>query len=119
MKKQNSRGFTVVELLIVIVLIVILTTITIFAFGDWRQRTAKTEVVNALRSASSAMKSDKNFGAGYPTSLSTNFLQQSGVTVTYMSGSVTAYCLRGASSAVPSVVYYVSNTATEPSTTAC
>lgn len=119
MNRRSNHGFTVVELLVVIVVLVILTTITIFAFGDWRQRTAKVEVTNALRAAATAMKNDKNFGTGYPTSLSTNYSAQTGVTVTYMSGSASAYCLRGTSTVITSVVYYVSNTASQPSTTAC
>lgn len=119
MNSAKKRGFTVVELLIVMVVIVLLTTITIFAFGDWRTRTARTEVKNALKAASTAMVNEKNFGTGYPTSLPSSYKTQSGVTVTYMSGSTSAFCLRGTSTAVTSVVYYISNTTNEPTTTAC
>ena len=108
---KRQYGFTLVELLVVVTVIVVLATITIFAFGSWRQRTAKTEVKSALSAAAAAMKTEKNFGAGYPLALPSSYSPGSGVTVTYKAGgTATSYCLDGVSVAVPSVTMHVTET---------
>lgn len=116
---SHRRGFTIVELIVVVVVIAMLATIMAFGFSSWRTRTATTEVKNALKSVSAAMKDAKNFGTGYPLSIPSSYSPQSGVTVTYSSGSSTAYCVVGTSVAVPSVVYYMTNTLIDPQTTPC
>lgn len=117
--KRRTSGFTIVELIIIVVIIALLATITSFGIGSWRSRTATTEVKNALKSVGTAMRNAKNFGSGYPASIPSTYSPQTGVTVTYMSGSATAYCVRGTSVDVSSVVYYMSNSYSEPKTTAC
>lgn len=119
MTPRRTSGFTIVELIMVVVIIAVLATITSFGIGSWRSRTAATEVKNALKSVGTAMRNAKNFGTGYPLSVPSTYSAQSGVTVTYMSGSATAYCVKGASVDVATVVYYMSNTYSEPKTTAC
>lgn len=47
--KQQTRGFTIVELLIVIVVIAILAAITIVAFNGIQKRARNTKTINAVK----------------------------------------------------------------------
>ncbi len=116
----KRHGFTIVEVLIMVVVIVVLATITIFGFGSWRARTATTEVKGALTNLATSLKSEMNFNSAYPSSIPSTYRPSANVTITYvMSGGGTAYCARGTSAAVASVVWYISNTKSVPSQTAC
>lgn len=119
MALRHTAGFTIVELIVVIIIIAVLATITSFGIGSWRSRTATTEVKNALKSVGAAMRNEKNFGNGYPLAIPSSYTAQSGVAVTYMSGSASAYCVKGVSNADSTIVYYMSNSYSEPKTTAC
>ena len=119
--KIQAKGFTVVELLVVITIIVTLTAILVFAFGDWRQRTANTEVKTALTHLAAALKNDLNFDNAYPTTaegVPSSYQPSDGVTISYTS-TTTTYCASGTSTADASVVWYISNTNQVPSKTAC
>jgi prepilin-type N-terminal cleavage/methylation domain-containing protein len=118
-RASRSRGFTIVELIVVIAILAVLATITVFGFSSWRTRTATTEVKNALKSVATAMENEKNFGTGFPASIPTTYTAQQGVTVTYSSGSASTFCVIGTSVAVPTVVYYMAEDYAEPKTTAC
>jgi prepilin-type N-terminal cleavage/methylation domain-containing protein len=118
-RRAPKAGFTIIELIVVVAIIAVLATISAFGYSTWRTRTATTEVKNALLSVDSAMENTKNFGTGYPLSIPTTYTAQSGVTVAYVSGSASAYCVRATSVAVPTVVYYMSSTYSEPKATAC
>lgn len=107
MKQQTQKGFTIVELLVVMGIIAVLAMIVVFAFGSWRERTAKTEVRNALTAVSSAMKNERNFASTYPTTIPASYRTNTGVTVTYKSGTASTYCVDGASTSVSSVRMFV------------
>lgn len=122
--KRQSAGFTIIELLIVVTIIVALAAISIFSFGIWRERTATAEVKNELINASSSLKNELNFNGGYPA-LNANFQTlyepPAAVTMTYtLRGGGASYCLRAASTAVATVVYYIDSAVSPtPTTTAC
>jgi prepilin-type N-terminal cleavage/methylation domain-containing protein len=111
---HRQRGFTIVELLTVIIVIGILASITVFAVSNWRTRTAQGEVQSDLNGVAAAMENAKNFGAGYPATIPTSFQASPNVTVTLMSDSLTNYCVQAASKVVPSVIYSVSSTSPTP-----
>lgn len=115
---QHNKGFTVVELLVVVAVIGVLATITIFAFGSWRARTATTEVKHALTSLSSSLKNELTFNSVYPASVPTTYDASSTVTINYKSTAST-YCASGTSTSVSGVVWYISNTSPTPTKTAC
>ena len=65
-----NRGFTVVELLVVIVVIGILATLTMFGYQRWRQDTVKTAISADLQAAAQAMTQYRNFNNEYPSNFS-------------------------------------------------
>lgn len=119
--KLRVKGFTVVELLVVVAVIVTLTAILIFSFGGWRQRTADTEVKTALNSLASSLKNERNFSNAYPTTaqgVPATYKPSAGVTIGY-TGTASTYCASGTSTAVSTVVWYISSSNQVPSKTAC
>lgn len=108
---MNTRGFTIVEMIVVVAVIVILATVGLIAYGDWSVKVARSEVQSDLKNAAAAMENARNFGSGYPLSVPTTFKQSAGVTVTYKAGGTTSsYCLNGVSVKEPTVTYYLSST---------
>lgn len=123
MATKHKNGFTIVELLVVIAVIGLLATLTIFAFGSWRARTAKTEVQNDLRNSNSAANNYRTFNNVFPdaSTFVTIYTPSRNVTLTYTLRSGNAsYCLKGQSTAEPTVIWYVDSLVSlEPTTTAC
>lgn len=123
MKLRRVRGFTIVELIVVVVIIAALATISVLAIGSWRTRTAKAEVTNALLSAATAIENHKSFNNGFPTgsppAVPASYRPAPGVTLTYISGSTSTYCLRATSTSVTSVVLYLTHLVSAPTATVC
>lgn len=116
---MNNRGFTLVELLIVVGVISILAMITTVMYGTWRTRTAETEVKSDLIQASGAMENYKNFNTGYPATIPNTFSASQNVTITVQNVTSSSYCLKATEIKVPSVVYFISSTNAQPHTGAC
>lgn len=123
---KRRRGFTLVELMVVISVIAILAGVVVFAFGSWRSSTAKTEVKNDLTSAVAKVKDYRNWKNGYPadqTAFNTAYQVSGQLTMTYtLRAGGASYCLQANSTAVPTVQYYIdSNVGTTPTagTTTC
>lgn len=116
-------GFTIVELMVVVAVIGLLVTIVVFALGDWRERTAKTEVQASLSQLASALKDYSNFNDTYPvppstTYTDTSYNQSDTVTITY-TATATTYCAQGTSTSVASVVYKISHDNQTPTAGSC
>lgn len=109
MKTQavSRRGFTIVELIIIVTVIGILAAISAFGFGQWRNRTAQKEVESDLRGVHAAMNSARNWSAGYPTAVPSTFAASKNVQLTYRSGNATRFCVEARSTSVSSIVYYL------------
>lgn len=105
-----SRGFTIVELTIVIIVIGILAGISVIGYGKWRESIAQKEVQSDLQMAAAAMENAKNFGTGYPDEIPETFKGSSNVSVSYYSGDNSSYCIDGVSVPNPSVHYFVDTT---------
>lgn len=67
---RTRRGFTIVELLIVIVVIAILAAITIVAYNGIQQRARDAARVSDIRSISKALEIYKTQNGQYPTQVS-------------------------------------------------
>lgn len=66
---RPSRGFTIVEMVIIITVLAILAAIAIIGYGAWRQSIAKTSVQSDLQHATNGLKSYQNFKNDYPPNL--------------------------------------------------
>lgn len=107
---SDQKGFTVVELIVVVVIIVILASVTVFAFGTWRSRTARTEVQNELLQSAGAIQNYKSFNNNLPaTQVAFNSIYTPGsaVTLTYIKRVDNTYCLNGASTKDATVRYNI------------
>src|SRR6185312_3650995 len=116
------RGFTIVELLIVIVVIGILAAITIVAYNGIQQRARVVVLQSDLNGAATQLELDNQSNGTYPGSTAAANggagLKASGGTsyqYTYTSGSNT-YCLTGTNSGVN---YFVSSASSAPQTGNC
>ena len=108
-QRHHTQGFTLVELLVIIAVLAVLAGMTYIFIGDWRTRTATTEVKSDLISASSALENRRNFSSGYPSSLTSPavFTPTGTVTLAYTLRGDGSYCLNGSSKAVGSVQWYI------------
>lgn len=104
----KKQGFTVVELIIVVVVIGILATIIIVSYGNATSQARQKSLQSDLKQAASAVESQKTFGGstwtlnGFPSSVSAssgNFLQLTGY-----STDPSKYCINGFRSS-PATVY--------------
>jgi prepilin-type N-terminal cleavage/methylation domain-containing protein len=119
-KYHTQQGFTIAELIIVIVVIGILATVSIVGYGSWRTSTAKSEVQSNLNGVVSAMESARGFNNGYPVSIPSTIQQNNNVTLAYVRGDSSSYCIGGTSTVRTSVVYYVdSRFGSDPKEGAC
>jgi prepilin-type N-terminal cleavage/methylation domain-containing protein len=120
-KKRSVSGFTIVELSVVIAVLGILAGIAIISYGAWRANVASKELKSDLTGMRTAMESERNFGSGYPLSLPSTFTASTNVTLTYYSGTATAYCINGVSKADSSVKYFIDSVRTggEPKKGTC
>ena len=95
--KQQPRfsGFTIVELLIVIVVIGILAAITIVAYNGVQQRAVAASLTSDLDNAAKLLKLDQVINSAYPTTLA---LANSGKGVPASSGTTYQYTVTNSAS---------------------
>ncbi len=106
---QNiARGFTIVELLVVIAVIGILAAVSVIGYGAWRATTLEAQVKSDLNGAASAMESARTFDGLYPTSIPSSFAGSDGVTLTG-GGSIDGktFCVDAVSDDDSSIVFYI------------
>lgn len=121
--EQNTRrGFTIVELLIVIVVIAILAAITILAYSGLQQRAHVAVIQSDTRNAAVQLESDNINNGTYPASAAAanggaGLKASAGTTYQYTYTSASnSYCLTSTNSAIS---YFISSTNTTPQPGAC
>jgi len=121
MNKRASQGFTIVELIIVVIVIGIIASLAIISYGSWRTNVAEKQAKSDLTQVSAAMESARGFGTvGYPTSIPSTFTASSGITMTYRFGDKTYYCIDAVSASISSVTFHIdSRSAINPLTGVC
>ncbi|RYX79489.1 prepilin-type N-terminal cleavage/methylation domain-containing protein [bacterium] len=103
---SSQRGFTIVELLIVIVVIGILAAIVIVAYQGVSNRAKVASVTSGLTQYSKKINVYNSTNGNYPTSLSEAGIKDGdGVLYQYTSASTSEYCLTATSG---TMTYYVS-----------
>ena len=99
----NSKGFTLLELMIVVVIIGILASIAIPKFGATKQRAYITAVKSDLRNLVTAEESYYADNVTYSNTLATSsFNTSAGVTVVISGASGTGWSATGVHSGAPS-----------------
>lgn len=106
MYSSDKRGFTIVELLIVIVVIGILAAIVIVAYQGVSNRAKVASITSGLTQYSKKIQVYNTTNGNYPTSMSEAGIKEGdGVLYQYTSTSSTEYCLTATSE---TMTYYVS-----------
>ena len=117
------RGFTIVELLIVVVVIAILAAITIVSFNGITQRSKQTTVLSDASNAANAMEVDNVTDGSYAgTAEAANngrgIVATAGNSYSFHS-TATTYCITVSSSSSGVNSYYVSNITPTPTLGSC
>jgi prepilin-type N-terminal cleavage/methylation domain-containing protein len=106
-----QKGFTIVELLIVIVIIAILAAITIVAYNGIQGRAVEAGITADLQSNTQKLEQDKILGGSdnYEPDAITKYLTTTGnhSTVEYVYGSKSTFCFQATGTRQASQVYYV------------
>lgn len=117
---QSRAGFTIVEILTAIVVVSILISMTVLGYSAWQDRISEDQVLAALKSAKTSMENARNFDAAKQYPATVNYTPGTGVTLTGGgTNSNYSFCLRAQSTRRTSIVYYITNTDQEPTTSAC
>lgn len=108
-RSLQASGFTIVELLIVIVVIAILAAIALISFNGVQQRAAEVVLKSDLRNSASKLASDQTIAGSYPESDS-DLPRSDGTSYEYDNyDNGSAYCLTGTSSRQGVPAYMVSS----------
>lgn len=98
--KQKNQGFTIVELVIIIIVIGILAAITIVSYGAVTENAARQTLEADIRSAASKLTRYKSENGSYPQTLDTAGISNTSSTAFYYDlgpdPSIDRYCLSGA-----------------------
>lgn len=103
---RSNTGFTIVELLIVIVVIGILAAVVTLAYSGIQQKARTASFTASLRNAASKVESEKT-DTGYPATMT--YPNSGSTTFVYTQiGSGAAYCLEATSASTPGMTHFIS-----------
>ena len=103
-----KRGFTIVELIVVIAVIAIITTVAIVSYSGWQTSIRTASVKNDLNAAATTLEDLRNTSTtgGYPTS-DPPFTRSPNIELLFTSLTAKEYCLDAHSTIDPTVEYYL------------
>ncbi len=130
MGTKNRHGFTIVELMVIIIVVGILVGITVVSYGAWRQQINRDATTSDLKGVAGALENSRNFSeTGYPvypvnTTFNSGaagnlFTSSENVRLTYRSGTSTTYCIEGTPVSGTSFRLYITNTMDTPREGSC
>lgn len=113
--KKTTTGFTIVELLIVIIVIAILATITVVAYNGIQKRAAATAMQSELTQVKKAAEVDKPHFGGYPADFpedTQNAVNQNDTIIShyYQRSSGQGFCADSYSTKHTDLQFHVDNT---------
>ncbi|HPF31283.1 MAG TPA: prepilin-type N-terminal cleavage/methylation domain-containing protein [Candidatus Saccharibacteria bacterium] len=119
--KSLSKGFTIIEVVVVIVIMAILSTIFIVSYQKTIDNTDKANLRNDLYKATTQLEKYNSMNGGYPASLSSldegELEASEGTTYTYVYYSAdNSYCLSGVKF---DFTYYVTSNNNKPAEGSC
>lgn len=106
---NRTNGFTVAELLVVIVVIGILASVTIVGYSNWKRSAITAKLKNDINNAVVAIENARNFGENsYSSAITLPF--QSSDDVTLIAGSFDGgdtYCVEATSDTIATISYHI------------
>ena len=114
MKNSYTKqpGFTIVELLIVIVVIGILAVISFVAYSGIQQSAIESTIKSDLKKAATQLELEKTKTDVYPNPSLPTTVKPSGANSFQYTSDGTSYCLTAKSTSAKVKVYHISNTST-------
>lgn len=108
--KKTQRGFTIVELLVVIVVLGILAGITTVGWNSIRTESLKKQTQAELTLVRSQFEKFKSLNSRYPTDIPSDYRTNNDVTISYAPGGDKAqYCINAVAVKIPTVKYYINS----------
>ncbi len=107
--KKHISGFTIVELVVVIVVIGVLASISIVSYGNFRRSITIAQLKNDLNGAAAALENYRNFNSGYPLTVPSTFSSSQHVSLTGGSSDGKTYCIDAVSSDDANLYYYINS----------
>lgn len=103
-------GFTIIELIVVIVVVGILAAIVTISYAGWQNSIIATQIKSDLSGAASAMENARTFGDSYPADINSLTTFSASQDVSLVGGSTdggASYCIDGTSSGNASIKFYI------------
>lgn len=108
---MRAKGFTIVELIVIIVIVGILAGVAIVGYGAWRNQTTVNVLKSDLQSVTAAMEDSRNFSdSGYPLSIPSTFSPSPDTEMSVGPlNDAYRYCITSRSTTTTSLVFSVTN----------
>ena len=116
---MRNKGFTIVELVVVIAVLAILAGITIASYSFWKSDAATSTLQYDLQAAATTMEQERNFKGTFPSSLPSSYKPSQNSTLTVMSATTTDFCISGSSKVKPDLTMRFRKSEGEPRTGGC